>query len=58
MRETEYRGAIGRRLQVTCPPEQVCQREQPFWLEINPALVVAIPECRYALARRMLPSEH
>jgi len=43
---------------VTCSPGQVCEREQPFWLEINPALVVAIRECRYALARHMLLSQH
>ena len=33
-----------RRLRVSCPSEQVFEREQPVWLEIDPALVVAIPE--------------
>jgi iron(III) transport system ATP-binding protein len=33
-----------RRLRVTCPPEQVFERDEHVWLEIDPALAVAIPE--------------
>jgi ABC-type Fe3+/spermidine/putrescine transport system ATPase subunit len=32
-----------RRLRVTCPPDQIFEREQAVWLEIDPAQVVAIP---------------
>jgi hypothetical protein len=28
------------------------------WLESDPTLVIAIPECRYALARHMLLPQH
>ncbi len=33
-----------RRLRISSPPEQVFERAQHVWLEIDPALVIAIPE--------------